>query len=64
MAKPHKLKELERVHGDLHAVIPQLVNCGGQAHAAYQLGTTVKTISTWLSMNGYAQVIRYERRGV
>jgi hypothetical protein len=62
MAKRYKLKEVEKLHGNLHEIIPQLVNIGGQSHAASVLGTSQATIARWLSMNGYAQVIRYERR--
>lgn len=61
MAKPNRLRELEAAHGNLHDVIPDLVNQKGQAGAAAALGVSGATISTWLKDNGYKQVIRYIR---
>lgn len=60
MARRFKLKELEQRHGDLHNVIPALVNKKGQNGAALELGVSGATISNWLKDNGYRQVIRYE----
>ena len=54
MAKPNRIKELEAEHGDLHQIIPKLVNQGGQKLAAQQLGTSQTTISAWLKTNGYS----------
>ena len=62
MAKRFKLRELEEQYGDLHKVIPKLVNTGGQSYAAFQLGTTQSTINRWLRANGYVQAVRYERK--
>ena len=53
MAKKDTLKRLEAEQGDLHKIIPKLVNDGGQAYAAHQLNTTQATISRWLKTNGY-----------
>jgi hypothetical protein len=61
MAKPHKLKLLQKEYGDLHEVIPPLVNLYGQSEAARRLGLSIGTVSTWLSINGYRQVVRYVR---
>jgi len=63
MAKPNKLLELEKAHGDLNAVIPPLVNQHGQAEAGRRLGVSGATISNWLKFNGYTMVIQYVRRG-
>ena len=54
MAKKDTLKRLEAEQGDLHKIIPKLVNDGGQAYAAHQLNTTQATISRWLKTNGYS----------
>lgn len=61
MAK-YRLNELERRHGDLHSVIPELVNRLGQHRTAQQLGVSSFTINHWLKANGYVRVIRYEQR--
>ena len=53
MAKPYKIPELERQHGNLHAVIPRMVNKYGQAETARRLGVSQFTVSRWLSSNGY-----------
>lgn len=56
-----KLKSIEQEHGDLHNLIPPLVNKLGQAPAAEKLGVAASTINLWLKENGYQKVIRYER---
>lgn len=61
MAKRHKLREAERLEGDLHRVIPKLVNQGGQALAAQVLKVSQATISTWLKQNGYRKIERWEK---
>lgn len=61
MAKRFRLREIEQVRGNLHEVILPLVNAGGQAQAARELGVTQATISAWLSANGYIKVVRYVR---
>lgn len=62
MGKPNRLKELEAERGDLHKVIPQMVNLHGQAYAAAQLKTSVATINKWLKTNGYQLIQRYENK--
>jgi hypothetical protein len=62
MAKPNKLRELEQKHGDLHKVIPHLVNEHDQRKAAEILGVSTATISTWLKNNGYLPHIEYVRK--
>lgn len=59
MATPNKLQALERERGNLHDLIPALVNERGQAGAAAALGVSGATISTWLRDNGYRQSVRY-----
>lgn len=61
MAKPNRLREVEQQHGDLHKVIPALVNLHGQAEAGRLLGVSSATISMWLKANGYRQEVRYVR---
>ena len=62
MAKRYRIPELEKEYGDLHKIIPPLVNEGGQAYAAFQLDTTQATISRWLRDNGYAPKTTYEKQ--
>lgn len=59
MATKDKLKGLERERGDLHAVIPPLVNAVGQNEAARILKVSQSTISNWLRNNGYVQQTKY-----
>jgi hypothetical protein len=59
MAKRNRIKELEKERGDLHNLIPALVNKQGQAGAAAALDTTQATISNWLKANHYRKVITY-----
>jgi len=63
MAKRNKLLEIERSQGDLHQVIPPLINDnnGLQSAAARSLGVTQSTISNWLRKNGYRPIVRWER---
>lgn len=62
MAKPHQLKEVERVRGEqLSVSIPALVNEGGQLYAALVLGVSQATVSTWLKQNGFRKVTKWER---
>lgn len=53
MATPLKLKALEAERGDLHKVIPPLVNTHGQTEAARILRISPATVSTWLKANHY-----------
>ena len=59
MARRNKIPELEKAHGDLNQVIPDLVNIGGQHHAAEVLGVAQATISRWLKDNGYSPKITW-----
>lgn len=56
------IQDLEKEYGDLEAIIPKLVNQGGQTFAAFQLDTTPTTISRWLKANGYVQQVTYVKR--
>lgn len=62
MGKRFVLRELEEKHGDLHKVIPALVNAHGQGGAACILGTTQATISRWLHENGYEKTESWQRQ--
>lgn len=63
MAKRDRLLEIERERGDLHMVIPALLNeCNGlQRVAAARLGVSPATISYWLKKHGYTAVVRWEK---
>ncbi len=52
--KQYRVSQLENEHGDLHQVIPQLVNTYGCVHTAVKLGASPATINRWLKKNGYA----------
>lgn len=56
-----RVRELEREHGDLHDVIPQLVNIHGQSKAGELLGVCSATINKWLKEHHYRKVIMYVR---
>ncbi len=64
MAPPSKSRVLEEKYGDLHKVIPKLVNELGQKGAADALGTSQSFISMWLSANHYEQFIEYRQTPV
>ena len=60
MAKPYRLKEVEQQRGNLHKVIPELVNeLGSQKAAADALGVSQATISIWLRENNYQPKTTY-----
>lgn len=61
MAKPYRVTELEQQFGDLHKIIPPLVNEVGQAETARRLGVSQATISVWLKANHYESKTVYER---
>lgn len=61
MASKDRIKELEKERGDLHNVIPALVNQQGQAGAAAALDTTQATISRWLRKHGYQKQEQWVR---
>lgn len=63
MAKPHRLRELQALYGDLEDVIPAWVNEGGQKAAADALGTSTSTIARWLKDNGYYAKIVWVKAG-
>lgn len=58
-------KTVERLlvmqHGNLHEVIPRLVQELGQVGASEKLGVTQNWVSRWLKANGYAMQIVYIR---
>lgn len=60
MARAYRVRELEAEHGDLHKVIPPLVNKNGQGEAARELGVSQFTISKWLKDNGYERRTVYQ----
>ena len=62
MARRYRIPELEKEYGDLHKIIPPLVNEGGQKYAAFQLGVSQATISEWLRDNGYTAKTTYEKQ--
>ena len=62
MARRNRLLEIEREHGDLHQIIPPLVNEDGQARAANELHVTQATICNWLREHHYHRITRYERK--
>ncbi len=63
MATPNKLRRLEERYGNLHSIIPALVNKVGQAEAGRQLGLSASTISNWLKAHGYKQMSTWKKGG-
>ena len=59
-------KTIERLltaqHGNLHQVIPDMVQKMGQVGASQKLGVTQNWVSRWLRDNGYEPRIVYVRR--
>jgi predicted transcriptional regulator len=47
------IKKLEQDRGNLHDVIPLLVEQYGQIRAGQMLGVSATTISRWLKEHGY-----------
>lgn len=47
------IKRLALEHGDLHKIIPPMVNKLGQQQCAANLGVSQGTISLWLHKHGY-----------
>lgn len=65
MARPYRSKEVEREHGNLEELIPELVNkLGGQKEAAQFLGVSQWFISTWLKNNDYIPVTHYVKKSL
>jgi hypothetical protein len=61
-----KLERLQQQHGDLHQIIPAIVNQHGQIRAGQALGVLATTINKWLKQNGYerrTQYVRHESEG-
>jgi len=58
----YRIRELERKFGDLHSVIPPLVNEFGQSKTAAKLGISAASVSKWLISNGYKGRMIFERR--
>jgi hypothetical protein len=57
----YRIRELEKNHGDLHLIIPPLVNEVGQSKAAAKLGLSASTVSKWLVHNGYKSRVIFVR---
>jgi len=64
MAKPNRLPEVERAHGQpLETLIPDLLAAlGTQKAVADHLGISQATISTWLRENGFVPVVTYVKQ--
>lgn len=56
-----KVRKLEEKHGDLHQIIPPLVNEYGQWEAGKRLGVSGTTLSRWLRHHGYRLETRWIR---
>lgn len=56
-----KIRELETLHGDLHRIVPDLVNAYGQWEAGRRLGVSGTTVCRWLHQNGYRRRTLYVR---
>lgn len=61
MARKGKITQLKAKFGDLHSVIPRMVEQFGQEEAGKKLGLSETTVNHWLRDNGYKKVIRYVR---
>lgn len=57
----YRVREIQKKYGDLHNVIPKLVNAKGQSAAGKELGLSSATINLWLKNHGYKKVIQYVR---
>lgn len=55
------LARIIQEHGNLHDVIPAIVNRIGQYRAAKELGVSAFTVNRWLKDNGYCKKIIYVR---
>jgi transposase-like protein len=54
-----KVRSIEDIQGELHHVIPPLVNKYGQWEAGRRLGISGTTINRWLKDNGYRRRVTY-----
>lgn len=61
MARAYRILELEQKYGDLHKVIPEMVNKHGQNTTGERLGVSASTINLWLKHNGYRLRKQYVR---
>lgn len=60
--RKNKLAELEKQHGSLDLLIPNIVNeSGSQKAAAARLGLSQSTVGKWLSDHGYVLKLVYVR---
>ncbi len=55
------ISRIVEMRGNLHDVIPPMVNQLGQHQAAHQLGVSPFTINRWLRQNGYVLKRQYVR---
>ena len=55
------ISRIVEMTGNLHEVIPPIVNRVGQHEAAHQLGVSPFTINRWLKQNGYVLKRQYVR---
>lgn len=55
------ISRIVEMRGNLHDVIPPMVNRMGQQQAAQQLGVSPFTINRWLRQNGYVLKRQYIR---
>jgi plastocyanin len=64
MGKPFKTREIEKEHGPLDPLVPNIVNeAGSQKAAAERLQTSQSTISTILKQLGYVPITVYVKPG-
>lgn len=62
MARPGKLRQLEKDFGPLEKVIPATVNrLGSVKAAAHYLGISESTVSVWLKNNQYILKLKCEK---
>ena len=59
MEKGYRLRIVEQRCGDLHTVIPKLVNEIGQSETARLLGVSQFTVNRWLKKHHYKPKIVY-----
>jgi hypothetical protein len=55
------ISKIVHTHGNLHEVIPAMVNQIGQLKAADRLGVSPHTVNRWLKENGYKLKRQYVR---
>lgn len=64
MARPHRLREIEREQGEaLETLIPRLLNeLGTMPAVCAYLNTTLQTIGNWCEANGWVKEITWVKR--